>query len=269
MSTIRCSLLISTYNWPQALSLCLQSIALQTQMPDEVIICDDGSKAETAQLIQSFQEQFPIAIKHVWQPDEGFQLARIRNKGFAEATGDYCIQIDGDLILHPYFVEDHMRFAKQGYFTTGSRVLLPDAFTKNLFEQNNCRLFTGRVPGKNKMNGLRIPLLQPLFGLFYKRFGKHKYYVKGCNMAFWKSDLIRVNGYNEDFTGWGREDSELAIRLMNSGIKKRFLKFGAICYHLYHREASREMEQVNIDRMNQAIIQKTVTSPLGLNQYTH
>jgi predicted glycosyltransferase involved in capsule biosynthesis len=86
-------------------------------------------------------------------------------------------------------------------------------------------------------------------------------------MAFWKSDLMTVNGYNEAFTGWGREDSELAIRLMNAGIKKRFLKFGGICYHLYHREASRAMEQINIDRMNQAILQKTIQSPLGLDQY--
>ena len=86
-------------------------------------------------------------------------------------------------------------------------------------------------------------------------------------MAFWKSDLMKVNGYNEEFTGWGREDSELAIRLINAGIKKRFLKFGGICYHLYHREASREMEQINIDRMNNAIKQKLIESPKGLNQY--
>lgn len=86
-------------------------------------------------------------------------------------------------------------------------------------------------------------------------------------MAFWRKDLLRVNGYNEEFTGWGREDSELAIRLINAGIKKRFLKFGGICYHLWHKEASREMEQINIDRMNNAINQKLIESPKGLDQY--
>jgi len=264
---LRCSLLISTYNWPSALSLCMQSIALQTRMPDEIVICDDGSRDDTKALIDSFRTKIAVPIIHVWQVDEGFQLARIRNKGFAAATGEYCIQIDGDLILHPNFIEDHLQFAKHGCFTTGSRVLLSGETTEMLFEKNDSKYFEGNLQGKNQFNGLRVPLLQKIFALFYKRSGKHKYYVKGCNMAFWKSDLMTVNGYNEAFKGWGREDSELAIRLMNAGIKKRFLKFGGICYHLYHREASRAMEQINIDRMNQAILQKTIQSPLGLDQY--
>ena len=86
-------------------------------------------------------------------------------------------------------------------------------------------------------------------------------------MAFWKKDIIEVNGYNEDFTGWGREDSEMAIRLINAGIQKQFLKFGGISYHLYHREASREMEETNIKKMQDAIEKKLVRSPLGISQY--
>ena len=103
----------------------------------------------------------------------------------------------------------------------------------------------------------------------YKTKGRHKYYVKGCNMAFWTKDLVSVNGYNEAFTGWGREDSEIAIRLMNAGIGKQFMKMGGICYHLYHKVASREMEARNIAMMEDAIKQKTVRAVEGLSKYTN
>lgn len=86
-------------------------------------------------------------------------------------------------------------------------------------------------------------------------------------MAFWKKDILKVNGYNEIFVGWGREDSELAIRLINSGVKKRFLKMGGVSYHLYHNEALRDNEQQNTDRMNQCIVDKTIWANDGINKY--
>ena len=119
-----CSLLISTYNWPDALELCLKSVLLQSTMPGEIIICDDGSTAETAKVVADFTKISPVPVVHVWQEDKSFRLAMIRNKGFVVATGRYIIQADGDLIFHQHFIRDHLRFAKPGYFTTGSRVLL-------------------------------------------------------------------------------------------------------------------------------------------------
>jgi predicted glycosyltransferase involved in capsule biosynthesis len=101
----------------------------------------------------------------------------------------------------------------------------------------------------------------------YKTWGKYRFYVKGCNMAFWREDLVKVNGYNEAFTGWGREDSELAIRLVNNDIKKRFIKMGGICFHLYHKEASRELEVKNIRMMENAIELKITRAEIGLDQY--
>ena len=239
----------------------------QTVMPDEVIICDDGSRSDTADLINAYKNNFPVPLINVWQADEGFQLAKIRNRGFAKTDKDYVVQIDGDLILHKDFIKDHREFALKGYFTTGSRVLLSPGTTETLFKEKSIDLKKYAGKERNPLNGLHLPFLHNFFSTRYKQKGKHTYYVKGCNMAFWKSDIVKVNGYNEEFTGWGREDSELAIRLINAGVKKRFLKFGGICYHLYHREASREMEQVNIDRMNRAITEKLIESPKGMNQY--
>jgi|688.fasta_scaffold11353_14 glycosyltransferase involved in cell wall biosynthesis len=262
-----CSLVISTYNWPDALRLCLLSVMEQTILPDEIVICDDGSGSETNRLIEGFKLLFKIPILHVWQPDEGFQLARIRNKGFAAANGDYLIQIDGDLILHKNFVKDHLHFCQTNCFATGSRVLLSQETTSALIKQESIAIATYEANSRNFFNRLRIPALHGLLAERYKNKGKHKYYVKGCNMAFWKSDILKVNGYNESFTGWGREDSELAIRLINAGVKKRFLKFGGISFHLFHAEASREMEQKNIDLMKRAIAEKIIRTSDGIDYY--
>jgi predicted glycosyltransferase involved in capsule biosynthesis len=217
-------------------------------------------------LVQQFQQTFPVPLLHIWQPDEGFQLAKIRNKGFAAASSNYIIQIDGDLILHRDFIKDHVSFAKRGSFTTGSRVLLT-AETSYTLEKAGAAFDPSLLRGKNAMNGIRSSLLRNLFAENYKAKGKHLYYVKGCNMAFWKDDIIRVNGYNEAFMGWGQEDSEIAIRLMNAGVTKRFIKFGAVCYHLYHREVPRDREKENIFEMQKAITEKLTRSPKGIDQY--
>ncbi len=263
------SLLISTYNWPQALGLCLRSVLQQSALPDEIVIADDGSREETAVLIQDFAKSSPVPVKHIWQPDEGFQLARIRNKGFAAAKGEYIIQIDGDLILHKHFIKDHLRFRRKGFFTTGSRVLLSPKTTETLFANNCIDIRKHSEEDRNFFNSIYLPfpMLHKLLSRRYKNSGKHKYYVKGCNMAFWKQDLLKVNGYNESFSGWGREDSEIAIRLINAGVHKQFLKFGGISYHLFHKEASREMEDKNIRIMKEAAEKKITWAEKGLLQH--
>jgi len=262
-----CSLLIATYNWSPALDLCLKSVAQQKLLPDEVIIADDGSKKDTRDLIAVFQQSFPIPLKHVWQEDEGFQLSRIRNKAIAASGFDYIIQIDGDLILHPYFIKDHMKLKKKKHFTTGSRVLLSPLTTQRLLLHRSLDVALYSKGNRNFFNGLRSKWVRAFLAPRYKTGSKHRYYVKGCNMAFWKKDLVAVNGYNESFLGWGREDSELAIRLINAGVKKQFLKMGGICYHLFHAEASRDLELRNRQMMDDAITNKMTWTEKGLNQY--
>lgn len=264
---IKSSLLISTYNWPQALEACLQSVSKQSVMPEEIIICDDGSGDETKILLEDWKKKFSVPLIHTWHADEGFKLAQIRNRGFAAAKFPYLIQIDGDLILHKDFVKDHLLFAKPKSFTTGSRVLLSKEFSAEILANKNEDLQVMYKKNNNLLNGLHLPFLRPLLATNYKSRGKWLYYVKGCNMAFWKDDIVAVNGYNENFTGWGREDSEIAIRLMNSGVQKRFLKFGGICYHIFHPEASRNMEENNTRMMQDAIDKKIIKATKGISQY--
>lgn len=97
---IKTSLLISTYNWCEALNLCLNSVLRQSQQPDEIVIADDGSREDTKLLIADFSKKSPVPIIHVWHEDIGFRKTIILNKAIAKCSSDYIIQIDGDLILH-------------------------------------------------------------------------------------------------------------------------------------------------------------------------
>ena len=263
-----CSLIISTYNWPGALSLCLKSVLNQSILPDEVIIADDGSREDTRHLIETFKEKMQGSLVHIWQPDEGFQLAKIRNRAIAAAKGEYIIQVDGDLILHPEFVNDHLHLARPKYFITGSRLLLSEPITNKLIASGNIEITSGiAMRSRNIFNGFRIGFIRRFLANKYKVRGSNKYYVKGCNMSFWRKDLLLVNGYNELYKGWGREDSDLAIRLMNAGIKKRFIKMGAIAYHLYHNEASRNRKDINTEMMLDTIKGKVKHCEKGIAQY--
>jgi glycosyltransferase involved in cell wall biosynthesis len=262
---VKTSLNISTYNWPQALKLCLLSVKGQTVLPDEVVIADDGSTGDTRLLIEEFQKDFPVPIKHVWHADEGFQLAKIRNRAIAASSYEYIIQIDGDLVLHPKFVSDHVKFAKKGSFVTGSRVILDKAYSENLLQQGSINVKLSDKGISNRSNGYRITFLRDYLAERYRK--NDMLYMRGCNMAFWRDDLVRVNGYNEAFSGWGREDNEVAVRLINSGIIKRVLKFAGVVFHIYHPEKPRTSLQSNDKLLNDAINQKITRCDAGLDQY--
>lgn len=245
---MKVSLIIATYNNPAYLYLTLKSVMNQRRLPDEIIIADDGSGEETRSLIEELAAESFVPLRHVWHPDEGFRLGAIRNKAIEAAEGEYIIQIDGDIILHPDFVRDHVAMAKRGWFHSGSRVMLSPATTARMVEGKLVEL-PPDAPERKHGKGRRVPALMHLMRRYRKGNGG---YVRGCNMAFWRDDLIRVNGYNEDISGWGREDSELSYRLINSGLNKGFVKFGAVEYHLDHPEYSRENDPRNIALMEQA-----------------
>lgn len=261
------SLIVSTYNWKEALTLFLKSVFIQDVLPDEIIIADDGSRTDTGMSIDSLRKESPVPIIHVWHEDDGFRLSAIRNKAIARANYEYIIQTDGDLILSRTFIKDHVEMAKPRHFISGSRVILSKETSDVLLKKQSLDIIkysTGN--NKNFINSIRNSVLRNLLADIYKQSGKNKYYVKGCNMSFWREDLLKVNGYNELFTGWGREDSEIAIRLMNAGVKKRFLKMGGVCYHIYHPESSREFEPKNLQMMEDAIIQKKIRAEKGLSE---
>ena len=242
----KCSLLISTYNWPKALDFCLQSALQQTHLPGEILIADDGSTEETASLIKEYRQVSPIPIIHVWHEDKGFRLAEIRNKAIAKAQYDYIIQIDGDVIMSPYFISDHLAAAQKGYIAAGTRamlredvsaaILVKDKIPAIKFLKKNCA---------HKLNSVRNKWVFQLLRYRYKTRGKHKFYIRGCNMAYWREDALKINGYNEAITGWGSEDHEFVVRMLKLGIRKQFLKMTAIVFHIYHKPFSKSNRHKN------------------------
>ncbi len=226
----RISLIISTYNWKEALELSLLSVLNLTKLPYEVIIADDGSKDDTKELINQYREKFPVPLIHVWHEDKGFRLAEIRNRAIKVAKGDFICQIDGDIIMHPKFIEDYENVIEPGYYYRGSRVKLSKELSEKLIKNKQVSIpfFTKGV--ENRFNSLRNPILHKIMSKPKKEYIN----ALGANMGFWKSDLIRVNGYSNDLVGWGHEDEELCVRLVNLGILKRRIKHKAVAYHIYH-----------------------------------
>jgi len=263
MTYPKCSLLITTYNSPQYLALVLDSVINQSILPNEIVIGDDGSGLETQQLIDLYKSKMSLPIIHVWHEDEGFRLAKIRNKSIAKCNYEYIIQIDGDIILHKHFIKDHLHFARKASFVCGGRSLIKPSISQLLI--NKPTYILKLADFKKAKYALRLPFLKPLF----TKKGQHDpfRFVLRCNMAYWKQDIININGYNEDFKQWGNEDNELVQRFINNDIKKRNIKFAALGFHLHHTESDRSNVSVNKGIFNATVSNKLKWCVNGLDKY--
>jgi len=229
----------------------LEGLRCQTRPADEVIVADDGSGPETAEMIHGFMTDFLCPLYHVWQEDCGFRAARNRNKAINKSNGEYIILLDGDCIPEKHFIEDHLVLAKKGFFFQGKRVLvgkmLSSTFTQKHINTVGRRLkfaFTREISNRHHLIRLLLFPAIPSTSLSG---------IRSCNMGFFREDIFAVNGFNEDFVGWGREDSELAVRFFNYGLKKREHPFMAICYHLWHDENDRTLLKVNDELLQKRI----------------
>jgi len=264
---MKIALLISTYNRPDALELCLISVLEQVELPDEIIIADDGSGERTMQLIEKYRAIFNIPLIHIWHEDKGFELAKIRNKAIAKSRSAYILQIDGDLILHPYFVRDHRQFAKPNSFVRASRIYLDETLSQQKLQQLDSRVNRFGRGMTNFFSAFRIPVMWRFFERKYKMKGDERWEIHGCNMAFWREDAIAVNGYNEDFNGWGPEDKEFVARMLNRGFQKRFLKFGGIVFHLWHPNNTKANLADNEDLFERTKLKGSTYCDNGIDKY--
>ncbi|GGZ72044.1 glycosyltransferase family 2 protein [Algibacter mikhailovii] len=261
--TLKTSLIISTYNWPEALELVLQSVAKQKVLPYEIIVADDGSTNTTEAVIKDFQECLSVPLIHVWHADNGFKKAVILNKAIALAIGEYIIQTDGDCILHPSFVKDHIEFAEKNTYLFGSRVNIQKNYLQKLFSRKQVCFSVFSSGIKKRTRALHCTPMSKLYKktpVFSKKF-------RGCNVSFYKNDFIAVNGYNEDFEGWGKEDSELARRFHNYGLEGRRLRYRAIIYHIFHLEKSLERFELNSNLEDTTIKQHLIWCTNGINKH--
>jgi glycosyltransferase involved in cell wall biosynthesis len=261
---MKTTLIITTYNWKEALDLVLKSVSRQTVLPDEIIIADDGSRPDTAELVTSWAKRLPMPVRHLWQEDIGFRASRARNRAIAAATGDYIITIDGDMILDAHFIEDHKRAARRGYFMQGVRLISGPNAAKRVLQEEKFQLGFFARDIRRRRHTIRNRLLSSLVML---RTHTNQKAIRSCNQAYWRDDLLRVNGFDEQMIGWGREDNDLAERLYNIGVRRKNLKFAALAIHLHH--TSRQPQGVNPNdiHLRVTIENKAQRCTLGIDQH--
>ena len=262
---MKVSIVVTTYNWESALRSALLSIAQQTVLPYEVIVADDGSKESMRDMIIEMAKTYPVILKHSWQEDDGYRVARSRNLGIAAATGDYVIIMDGDMVLNKHFVEDHVNAAKAGFCVQGSRVLAQADFdNQKLLEEQKDPHFFSKGIGRRR-HTLRMPWLAKF--LLKVSEGQKMDSVKACNQGWWRKDLIAVNGFDERFTGWGREDNDILLRAYRLGLKRRDIRFAALATHIYHKELRREGVNPNDQWLDDNNRRNVIACDTGLNQH--
>jgi GT2 family glycosyltransferase len=254
------------------LNLCLASLLAQHDTHFEIIIADDGSNAFHAKINKNNISQTPINIRYVYHEDLGFRAGTIRNKAVAISKGDYLIFIDGDCILQTDFISQHRQLAAYGYFVAGNRVLLNNIFTQEIVA-NSIPLHLKPLKYfillrlQNKINRFSSLLRLPLGCLRNIRPRKWQRAIT-CNLAIWKYDFIQVNGFDELFEGWGYEDSDLVIRLIHTGIKRKEGRFAVPVLHLWHKPNDRNNQDANYTRLLQHINDRNfIYAEKGISQY--
>jgi glycosyltransferase involved in cell wall biosynthesis len=267
-ASMRISVAVITYNWPQALELVLHALAAQTELPYEVIVTDDGSGAATRELLLRLAQDYPTRLVHLWQADEGARMSRARNRAIAAAQGDYIVLLDGDMMPERHFIADHRAFARRGSFVQGSRVLSDAGTARHLLDDPQ----SARMPGffshgiERRRHTLRLPLLARCA----TRPGLRERGIKSCNMAFWRDDLLRLNGFNEAMIGWGREDTELAVRAFHVGLLRRDVRFSALATHIFHPTRKHDQRDNPNDHILAATrAQRLLRCRWGVAQHLH
>lgn len=267
------SVIVTTYNQPLWLERTLWAFEAQTVNNFEIIIADDGSNEETKSLIERFQKEANLKIKHVWHPDNGFQKCVILNKAIVASESDYLLFTDGDCLPRADFVQKHLENARIGYFLSGGYFKLNSAVshlvTKSDIQQQ--LVFSSKWLHKNG---------QPSTYKFLKLQKKHwisavlNYFTttkptwNGHNVSGWKKDIIAVNGYNEEMM-YGGLDRELGERLENYGIKGLQIRYSAIVLHLDHPRPYKKSELIAKNRAIRKHVRedKVIFTSIGIDQY--
>lgn len=264
------ALIITTYNRPVALDRVLDSVARQRSLPEQVIIADDGSDARTSAVVHAWRGRLGVPLTHAWQPDDGFRAAASRNRAAREAGTDLLVFIDGDCLLRPGVIAEHRRLAEAGCAVAGNRILLSPRLTAAVERGEVDPVSWGlREWARARLAGdvERLAPLVTLPGHGWRRLRpRHWLQVRTCNLAVSRADFEQVNGFEEEITGWGFEDSDLAIRLINAGVKVKSGRFATAVLHLWHHERARDDAEKNRQRALAARRHGVVLATVGLRQ---
>jgi len=233
------SIIICFYERLEHLRCCLDSIGLASEHFDEVIITDDGSCDRTVSRLEELIPHYDFPVSHVWQEKKGFRNAAARNNGIRHAKGDYLIFFDCDFLVLPRTIPQHFKLAKQGKFIAGGYKNMDETATQKAFQSTITADLLNRLDERYSER----PLIKT-----HRRFIKRTVLMRlhlappqkqslGGHFSIHKKDLERVNGYDENFVGWGGEDEDLGIRLVRAGVHCRSAIRSAKVLHLWHPPA--------------------------------
>lgn len=270
-SALTAAVIVTTYNRPDALAAVLEGYLVQTSAAFELIIADDGSTEDTRAVVAEYAARARFPVKHVWQEDRGFRAAAARNRALAATQADYIIFTDGDCVPPHDFVTRHCRLAARQRFLSGNRILLSEAFTREILakkipvhEWSLFRWLDARLKGRiNRW----IPLVRLPDGAWRTSAPQRWEGVKTCNLSAWRADLLQVNGLDETYSGWGLEDSDLVLRLLHAGVMHKSARFAAPVFHLWHRENDRGRLAENQRLLDELIASGRFRAQLGVDQY--
>lgn len=261
---------ISTYNSPAWLEKVLWGYLYQTHPADEIVIADDGSRDDTRALIDSFRDRLPI--NHVWQPDEGFQKSRILNKALVVATADYLIFTDQDCIPRKDFIETHVKYAQKGYMLSGGYFKLPMDISKQITHDDiqSGRAFSYawlRKQGLKRSFKCTKLSTWKWFTVMMNHITPAGATWNGCNASGWRSDMLEINGYNEEMQ-YGGQDREFGLRLVNKGVKTKQIRYSAIALHLDHKRPykTKETMEKNIGIRRETKRTGIIQTPHGIKK---
>ena len=263
------SLIVTTHDREDALDAVLRALSRQTDRDFEVVIADDGSGAPTAVLIESWKVRLGVPLRHVWQEHRGFRAAEIRNRGVAASQGAYCVFLDGDCLPRPDFVAAHRRLAEPGWFVAGNRVLLSAGLTATVLREGQepeCWPLTTflRHRLRGDINRL-LPALHLRLGALRKANARRWEGCRSCNLAVWRSDFERIDGFDAAYVGWGKEDSDLVVRLLHAGVRRKDGRFATGVLHLWHPAADRSALPDNETKLEQIIRTDRIRAARGIS----
>lgn len=265
------AVIVTTYNRPDALAAVLKGYWSQSDRDFTLVVADDGSTEETKAVVGSFARRNEIVVAHVWQEDRGFRAAAIRNRAVASTNAEYIIFTDGDCVPSRDFVKAHKELAEPGYFLGSNRVLVGETLTSRVLREQLpihgwCWSDWASAWFQREVNRL-LPLIRLPNGMFRKASPDRWEGIKTCNLSAWRSDLVRVNGLDESYEGWGLEDSDLVIRLLHAGVKHKSARWAASVFHLWHQEQPRLQLHENQKRLDELLQSTAIKATVGLDRY--
>ena len=265
---LRVSVIITTYQRPSALNQALARLATQEILPFEIIVADDGSGSDTAMLISDWQRRMKIPLRHIWQEDRGFRAAGARNRAVAASTGEYLVFLDGDCLVFPDFIRQHLALAEEGMMVMGSRILCSRALTELIEAGAEPPRGWGWVDARWRKDVNRISPLLRIPGQAWRKLRPHRWQgIRTFNLALSRSNFERVNGFDENFQGWGHEDADLAVRLIHTGVYRKDGQFALPVLHLWHRESDRSKTAENMRLLHECISNGQIRAKRGFDQY--